>query len=201
VHAGVCHADEMIYLFIYPFPSDPPFLDEREKDLSLKMIQVWTNFAIHGLVTWTFPCQNCQMIINNFFFTTMKPEILPLITSSYYPAFRNFYHTAGKMKPTWTSTVSGSRRLITRKRTPLLLTTLETDTFPVDARDLMPMSANDKSLALNTNKCSEHLSNNKEIAYPYTQHMIMYQYRTKKDLVQCQSILVSAFRAIIPTVI
>lgn len=47
---GVDHADEMIYLFIYPFPSDPPFLNEREKDLSMKMIQVWTNFAIYGLV-------------------------------------------------------------------------------------------------------------------------------------------------------
>ncbi|KZS04109.1 Carboxylic ester hydrolase [Daphnia magna] len=48
VDHGVDHADEMIYLFIYPFPSDPPFLDEREKDLSLKMIQVWTNFAYYG---------------------------------------------------------------------------------------------------------------------------------------------------------
>lgn len=148
VHAGVCHADEMIYLFIYPFPSDPPVLDDREKDLSMKMIQVWTNFAIYGLVTWTFPCQNYQMILNNSFVTTMKLEILPLRASSYYPAFRNFYHTAGKQKPTWTSTVSGSRRLITRKRTQLLLTTLGMDTFPVDARDLMRMSAYDKSLAI-----------------------------------------------------
>lgn len=45
---GVNHADEMIYLYIYPFPSDPPFLDEREKKLSKKMIQVWTNFAKYG---------------------------------------------------------------------------------------------------------------------------------------------------------
>lgn len=46
--AGVDHADEMIYLFIYPFPSQPPLLNDEEEKLSRKMIQVWTNFAKYG---------------------------------------------------------------------------------------------------------------------------------------------------------
>ena len=52
--SGVNHADELIYLFIYPFLTRPPtdletvFLDDREKLLSSRMIHVWTNFAKHG---------------------------------------------------------------------------------------------------------------------------------------------------------
>ena len=54
LHSGVNHADELIYLFIYPFLTRPPtdletlFLDDREKLLSSRMIHVWTNFAKHG---------------------------------------------------------------------------------------------------------------------------------------------------------
>jgi len=45
---GVNHADEMIYLFIYPFLSNPPLLNEEELILSKQMTQVWANFVIHG---------------------------------------------------------------------------------------------------------------------------------------------------------
>ncbi|XP_032791458.2 cholinesterase 1 [Daphnia magna] len=45
---GVSHADELIYLFIYPFPSVPPGLNNRETEVSMKMLQVWTNFVIYG---------------------------------------------------------------------------------------------------------------------------------------------------------
>ena len=45
---GVCHGDEMIYLFVFPFPSLPPGLNRSETELSMKMLQVWTNFVILG---------------------------------------------------------------------------------------------------------------------------------------------------------
>jgi hypothetical protein len=45
---GVAHADEMIYLFVFPFPSIPPGLNAAEEELSKKMLQVWTNFVIYG---------------------------------------------------------------------------------------------------------------------------------------------------------
>ncbi|XP_045023594.1 LOW QUALITY PROTEIN: acetylcholinesterase [Daphnia magna] len=45
---GVSHADELIYLFIYPFKSVPPGLNSSEIEHSMKMLQVWTNFVIFG---------------------------------------------------------------------------------------------------------------------------------------------------------
>lgn len=45
---GVSHADDLIYLFIFPFPSLPPGLNRTEEALSKQMLQVWTNFVIHG---------------------------------------------------------------------------------------------------------------------------------------------------------
>lgn len=45
---GVCHADELIYLWVYPFPSIPPGLNRTEQALSDQMVKVWTNFVIHG---------------------------------------------------------------------------------------------------------------------------------------------------------
>jgi hypothetical protein len=45
---GVAHADELIYLFIFPFASVPPGLNRTEEELSKKMLQVWTNFVIYG---------------------------------------------------------------------------------------------------------------------------------------------------------
>ena len=50
LNLGVSHADEMIYLFIFPFPSIPPGLNRTETELSKKMLQVWTNFVIFGQV-------------------------------------------------------------------------------------------------------------------------------------------------------
>ncbi|XP_046631314.1 cholinesterase 1-like [Daphnia pulicaria] len=46
--SGVAHADELIYLFIFPFASVPPGLNRTEEELSKKMLQVWTNFVIYG---------------------------------------------------------------------------------------------------------------------------------------------------------
>jgi hypothetical protein len=46
--SGVSHADELIYLFIYPFQSIPPGLNASETDHSMKMLQVWTNFVKFG---------------------------------------------------------------------------------------------------------------------------------------------------------
>lgn len=46
---GVGHADEMMYIWIYPFPTpNEPFLNATEMELSLKMLQVWTNFITYG---------------------------------------------------------------------------------------------------------------------------------------------------------
>jgi len=45
---GVSHGDEMIYLFVYPFPSIPPGLNKTEEEFSKKMLQVWTNFVKFG---------------------------------------------------------------------------------------------------------------------------------------------------------
>ena len=46
--SGVDHGDELIYLFVYPFPSVPPGLNKTETDLSMKMLQTWTNFVKYG---------------------------------------------------------------------------------------------------------------------------------------------------------
>jgi len=45
---GVCHADELIYLFKYPFPSVPPGLNATEQVVSQQMSQAWSNFVIYG---------------------------------------------------------------------------------------------------------------------------------------------------------
>ena len=43
---GVCHADELIYLWAFPFDSGFQ-LNASEHNLSDKMIQVWTNFVTY----------------------------------------------------------------------------------------------------------------------------------------------------------
>jgi hypothetical protein len=48
--SGVSHADELIYLFIFPFPSVPPGLNRSETELSKQMLQIWTNFVKLGQV-------------------------------------------------------------------------------------------------------------------------------------------------------
>ncbi|KAI9552097.1 hypothetical protein GHT06_022434 [Daphnia sinensis] len=48
IPSGVAHADELIYLYVIPFPSIPPGLNNSETELSMKMLQVWTNFVIYG---------------------------------------------------------------------------------------------------------------------------------------------------------
>ena len=45
---GVCHSDELIYFFIYPFASIPSGLNASETELSHKMLQTWTNFVKYG---------------------------------------------------------------------------------------------------------------------------------------------------------
>nr|CAH0102948.1 unnamed protein product [Daphnia galeata] len=45
---GVCHSDELIYFFIYPFASLPSGLNASETELSHKMLQTWTNFVKYG---------------------------------------------------------------------------------------------------------------------------------------------------------
>jgi hypothetical protein len=45
---GVCHSDELIYLYVIPFPSIPPGLNVSETKLSKKMLQTWTNFVKYG---------------------------------------------------------------------------------------------------------------------------------------------------------
>ena len=45
---GVCHGDEMIYLWSTPFPGGAEFLNASEQIMSDRMVQVWTNFIIYG---------------------------------------------------------------------------------------------------------------------------------------------------------
>ncbi|XP_046449413.1 juvenile hormone esterase-like [Daphnia pulex] len=45
---GVCHSDELIYLFVYRFTSIPPSLNASETEVSRKMLQIWTNFVKYG---------------------------------------------------------------------------------------------------------------------------------------------------------
>lgn len=45
---GVCHSDDLIYLFVIPFPSIPSGLNISETKLSKKMLQTWTNFVKYG---------------------------------------------------------------------------------------------------------------------------------------------------------
>lgn len=42
---GISHGDDLIYLFPYPQLGS---LDRQDKDVSRKMIDLWTSFAIDG---------------------------------------------------------------------------------------------------------------------------------------------------------
>lgn len=44
---GVCHGDEMLYLWVNPFPGGSG-LNASEQVLSDRMIELWSNFVIHG---------------------------------------------------------------------------------------------------------------------------------------------------------
>ena len=48
ISIGVDHADELIYLWVYPFPSVPPGLNQTETVLSKRMLQTWTNVVTYG---------------------------------------------------------------------------------------------------------------------------------------------------------
>ena len=49
---GVTHADELLYLWVFPFPegsdNNNRKLNASEQTVSDRMIQVWTNFVING---------------------------------------------------------------------------------------------------------------------------------------------------------
>ena len=62
---GVAHADELIYLYKFPFKSIPPGLNATEQVLSNKMGHVWTNFVIHG-----YNLSNLFILFNKFNITT-----------------------------------------------------------------------------------------------------------------------------------
>lgn len=49
------HADEIMYLFTMPIPHN-----ETEIELSKKMLQVWTNFAIHRQVLRGIVLKKCK---------------------------------------------------------------------------------------------------------------------------------------------
>lgn len=61
---GVCHGDEMIYLFAFPFPGqDPSTLNDEELELSKKMVKAWTNFVKTGFVA-----SKCRIEIAHFIY-------------------------------------------------------------------------------------------------------------------------------------
>ena len=55
---GVCHADEMLYLFAFPTFGN----NFTESILSQRMIQVWTNFAKYGSVSKFEIIELCKLI-------------------------------------------------------------------------------------------------------------------------------------------
>jgi hypothetical protein len=58
------HADEIMYLFTMPIPHN-----ETEKELSKKMIEIWTTFATYGQVKKIKILRTSELfLLNNFVF-------------------------------------------------------------------------------------------------------------------------------------
>ncbi|KAK4035777.1 hypothetical protein OUZ56_027860 [Daphnia magna] len=92
---GVSHADEMIYLFVFPFPSLPPGLNASETELSMKMLQVWTNF-----VTYSDPTPDGVALLDGI------PKFLPYNpVDESYMAIDDFWRTEADYTLTYTVTV------------------------------------------------------------------------------------------------
>ncbi|EFX83387.1 hypothetical protein DAPPUDRAFT_240264 [Daphnia pulex] len=103
------HADELIYLFIYPFPSIPPGLNASETQHSMKMLQVWTNFVKFG-----DPTPDGETLLDGV------PKFLPYNTvDEFYTAIDDVWRTESDYTLTYTVTVDELNPPVQTGRSPV----------------------------------------------------------------------------------